>query len=542
MARTTVDYQVIIAGGGPIGMATAIELATRGIKVALCETRPEGVINTARVNFTNARSMEHFRRLGMAEALRKNDPVPQTVIRDVTFVTRANGCVLVNLEGGCEWTERMPIASEVPEWAPHQAIEKTLLDRLSELPSVTMLNATEVVDFVQDGERLHVTCKTDGTRRQITARYLIAADGSRSRIRTKLNAPLVGETLFYNVSWHFRAPELLSLFKNTQLSSLTFFINEDAYADLLMPQSGDDHYVYMISPLPEGVDPNDWETVKAMLYRSVGAEFEILDPRNSSWASHSRMAPTYNFGRVLLAGDAAHLTSPFGGFGMNMGIGDAADLGWKIAAIEHGWGGPALLDSYTIERREAEKFIIDGSAYNNKMTGSQLVRPYMEEDSERGEVARQEVRDLIVNVKTQEFRSIGAQLGYRYTSSPIIIGDRAELPPLDYGDYKPLSIPGCRAPHLWLEDGSSLFDHFGAGFCLLNLDASADTETLERAAATRNVPLKVLRLDNADARALYERALTLIRPDQHIAWRGDTLPADCDTVIDIVRGAIGWAS
>lgn len=534
------DYQVIVAGGGPVGMATAIELAVRGVKTLICETRPEGVINTARVNFTNARSMEHFRRLGMANALRANDPVPPTVIRDVTFITRATGKILVNLEGGCEWKERLPIASDVPEWAPHQAIEETMLERLRDLPEADIFNGTTIVDFEQDAEGINVLCETSAGRKTLRAKYLVAADGSRSVIRKKLNAPLVGETLFDNVSWHFRAPQLLSLFKNTQLSSLTFFINEDAYADLLMPQSENDHYVYMISPLPEGVDPNDWETIKSMLYRSVGQEFEIFEPKNSSWASHSRLAPSYDFGRVLLAGDAAHLTSPFGGFGMNMGVGDAADLGWKLSALLAGWGGPMLLDSYTIERHEAEKFIIEGSAYNNKMTGSQLVRPYMEEDSERGEAARAEVRDLIINVKTQEFRSIGAQLGYRYFSSPIIVPDGTEAPSLDYGDYTPMAIPGCRAPHIWLQDDSSLFDHFGSGFCLLKLNGSASTSALEKAASARSVPLKVFELDNDEARQLYERDLVLIRPDQHVAWRGNTLPEDCERLVDIVRGASGW--
>jgi 2-polyprenyl-6-methoxyphenol hydroxylase-like FAD-dependent oxidoreductase len=534
------DFQVIVAGGGPVGMATAIELAIRGIRVLMCEARPEGVINTARVNLTNARSMEHFRRLGMADHLRANDPVPSTVIRDVTFITRATGKVLVNLEGGCEWRQRLPIASEVPEWAPHQAIEKTLLDRLNELPAATIHNGTFVADFKQDADGVDVVCNGPDGRKTLRAHYLVAADGSRSELRKKLNVPMVGETLFYNVSWHFRAPSLLPLFANTQLSSLTFFINEDAYADLIMPQSGDDHYVYMISPLPADVDPNNWEQIKTMLYRSVGEEFEIFDPKNSSWGSHSRMAPSYNFGRVLLAGDAAHLTSPFGGFGMNMGIGDAADIGWKLDAMLGGWGGQTLLDSYTIERREAERFIIDGSAYNNKMTGKELVRPYMEEDSPRGEEARAEVRDLIINVKTQEFRSIGAQLGYRYLSSPVVVADRTEAPPLDYGDYQPLAIPGCRAPHIWLEDDSSLFDHFGGGFCLLKLDPAASTAALEAAAAKRGVPLTLFELDNAEACALYERKLILIRPDQHVAWRGDSLPDDCERIIDVVRGAAGW--
>jgi hypothetical protein len=249
------------------------------------------------------------------------------------------------------------------------------------------------------------------------------------------------------------------------------------------------------------------------------------------------MAPTFNFGRAFLIGDAAHLTSPFGGFGMNLGIGDAADLGWKIAATLNGWGGPRLLETYTLERREVANFIIQGSAHNNKVWGKALVRPYMEEDSERGAKVRAEVRDFVIREKTRQFRSLGAQLGYRYTGSPIVVSDGTELPPLEYGDYHPSAVPGCRAPHVWLDDGSSLFDHFGSGFCLLKLAHDAETAPIQRAAAKVGLPLKVLEFDNSSIGALYERSLVLIRPDQHVAWRGDVPPQDCEALVNIVRGA-----
>lgn len=534
-------YQVIVAGGGPIGMAMTVELAHRGIRTLMCEQRGEGVYHTARVNLTNARSMEHFRRLGIADRLRANDPVPAKFHRDVTFSTRANGRILVNIEGACEWNERLPIASDVPEWAPNQTIDRTLHERVKELPSATAVFNSEVIDFTQNDDQVSATF--DGPDGSVTvhADYFVICDGARSKLRGKLNASLVGETLAQSMSWHFRAPELADLFEKTRQSSFTFFLNEDGYADLIMPQSGEDHWVYMSSPIPEGVDPLDFEQVRKMLYRSIGAEFEIFEPEGRTWGSHSRMVPTYNFGRVLLAGDAAHLTSPFGGFGMNMGIGDAADLGWKIPAVLEGWGGPLLLDTYSLERREVERFIIDGSAYNQKLLGTELVRPHMEEDSERGEAARAEVCELIMTEKLQEFRSLGAQLGYHYYSSPIIVRDTLEAPPLNYGDYTPSAVPGCRAPHLWLDDNSSLFDHLGKGFCLLKLDPSAETAPLEAASALHGVPFKVFDLDNQEARDLYERKLILVRPDQHVAWRGDELPESCERLINIVRGAASYA-
>jgi 2-polyprenyl-6-methoxyphenol hydroxylase-like FAD-dependent oxidoreductase len=530
------QFQVIVAGGGPIGMLMGIELASRGIKTLICEMREEGVYYTARINLTNARTMEHFRRLGIADKLRANDPVPTKYNRDVTFSTRANGKIIVNIEGACEWKERFPIASEVPEWAPHQAIERTLHERIQELPEAQLVFESTVTDFMQGADGVSVTYETPESAVRVEGQYLVVCDGARSNLRRKLNLPLTGETLAQSMSWHFKAPRLADLFAKTRLSSFTFFLNEDRYSDLIMPQSGDDHWVYMCSPLPEWLDPNDWEAVRKMLFRSIGAEFEITEATGGPWASSSRMAPTYNQGRVLLAGDAAHLTSPFGGFGMNMGAGDTADLGWKIPALLEGWGGPWMLDSYTIERQEAERFIIEGSAHNQKLLGSEIL-PHMEEESQRGEEVRNQVAELVLKQKTQEFRSLGAQLGYRYLNSPLIIREGNEAPPLDYGEFVPVALPGYRAPHMWLHDESSLFDHFGSGFCLLKLAPSAKTERLESAAARYGVPFKTFELDNQEARNLYERKLILIRPDQHIAWRGDELPEDCEELINIVRGA-----
>ncbi|KRB79445.1 hypothetical protein ASE00_20285 [Sphingomonas sp. Root710] len=531
------EYQVLVAGAGPVGMCAAIDLALRGVRVFICERRAPDEYGIGKVNLTNARSMEHFRRWGIADRLRENDPIPSTVIRDLTMSTRANGHIIFNAVGGNEWREPLPIASERPEWAPFQAIEKTLRERLLELPNVTFVPFASAVDFVQDDQGVELSYESGGQTVTVGGRYLIIADGPYSALRRKINLRLEGETIFRNFSWYFRAPDLAKLFAKTQLSSHTFFLNEDGYGDLLAPQSENDHWIYMVSPTPEGVDPKDWSTVRSMLFRAVGQEFETSEEQGWEWGSHSRMTRTFNFGRAFLAGDAAHLTPPFGGFGMNMGVGDAADLGWKIAAMLAGWGGPRLPDTYTLERRDVCKFIIEGSVHNNKLWGKALVREHMEEDSERGERVRAEVRDFIVKEKTQQFKSLGAQFGYRYTGSPIIVGDETELPPLHYGEYTPTSIPGYRAPHVWLSEGDSLYDHFGTGFCLLVLDADADTGRLEAAASAVGLPLKIWRLDHADVRAHYDRALTLIRPDQHVAWRGDTLPEDCRHLVDVVRGA-----
>lgn len=534
------EYQVIVAGAGPCGMAVAIELGLRGIRTLICEPRAFTDYGIAKVNLVNGRSMEHFRRWGIADRHRANDPVPSEVARDLVFSTRANGKILFKAEGAYEWRERMPIASETPEWAPFEAIEKTLRDRIGELDTVTFIEHSKVIDFTQNGDGVEVVYEKDGERIAAGGDYFIIANGPHSPQRRKINLRLEGGTLFDNISWRFHAPELKTLFKDTHLCSMTFFLNEDAYGDILVPY-GDDYWGYYVSPMPEDIDPMDWSKVREMMFRSVGQPFETSDERGWVWGSHARMTRSFHFGRAFLIGDAAHLTPPFGGFGMNMGVGDAADLGWKMAAMLEGWGGPGLLESYTLERYPVCKFIIEGSAHNNTVWGKAIVRPHMEEDSERGEQIREDIRKFIVEEKTQQFRSHGAQFGYRYTGSPIVMGDGAEPPPMTYGDYVPSSVPGCRAPHVWLGEDDSLYDHFGWGFCLLKLDAQADTAPLESAAAAVGLPIKVLDLsDRPDVVEQYERKLTLIRPDQHVAWRGDEAPGDCAYVVDVVRGAASY--
>lgn len=535
------EYQVIVAGGGPSGMSVAIDLGLRGIRTLVCEPRGFTEYGVAKVNLVNGRSMEHFRRWGIADRHRANDPVSSEVARDLVFSTRANGEILLKAEGAYEWKERLPFASEVPEWAPFESIEKTLRDRIGELETVTFAEHSKVIDFTQSNDGVSVVYEESGEQITATGAYLVAANGPHSPQRRKVNLRMEGRTLFDNVSWRFHAPELKTLFDKTHLCSMTFFLNEDAYGDILVPY-GDDYWGYYVSPMPEDIDPMDWSKVREMMFRSVGQRFETSDERGWIWGSHARLTRSFNFGRAFLIGDSAHLTPPFGGFGMNMAVGDAADLGWKLSAMLEGWGGPQLMESYTLERYPVCKFIIEGSAHNNTVWGKAIVRPHMEDDTEEGRQIRAEITKFIVEEKTQQFRSLGAQFGYRYTGSPIIMGDGTEPPPMTYGDYVPSSVPGCRAPHVWLDEDDSLYDRFGAGFCLLKLDASLDTGLLESAAANVGMPLKVLDLsDRADVVAQYDRKLNLIRPDQHVAWRGDALPDDCGYIIDVVRGSASYA-
>ncbi|MCL3819986.1 FAD-dependent monooxygenase [Aeromicrobium wangtongii] len=536
---------VAISGAGPVGMALAIDLALRGIPSVLFEKRSEEERIVARANMTNVRSMEHFRRWGIADALRDNDPVSTEVQRDVAFVTRLSGHEILRFPRAYEWSERLPIASEVAEWAPNEAIEKTLRDRVRSLPIIDLRFDSEVLSFEQDDQGVTVTVDGPNGEESHTAQYLVVAEGSRSKLRRDgLNVRMEGHpNLARSFLWHIYAPGLAELWKATEMSSMLLFYNEDRAGDSLVPQSGTDHWAYFASPVPDGVDGDDWEACRAMLFRAIGEEFEVEPLAGGTFITHSIQAPRYDFGRVLLIGDSAHMVSPMGGFGMNIGIGDAADLGWKLAAVLDGWGGPALIPSYSIERGEAARFILKGCESNQAVGPRELVRDGIEEDGPIGDAVRAQVAEDIKIQKARQFKRMGGQLGYRYSSSPVIFRDGTDQPAPSFEDYVPSSAPGNRAPHHWLKDGSSLYDHLGNGFTLLVL-GDLDAGELVRLAESRGVPLQVLTVeepDLAELTMLYETGAALIRSDHHVAWRGDALPDDLDRLLDVITGSVSWA-
>jgi hypothetical protein len=300
----------------------------------------------------------------------------------------------------------------------------------------------------------------------------------------------------------------------------------------------DEHglWFFMATKLPHDVDPASVDPAD-LIRRGTG--FEDLDVeiiRCDPWVANSLVADTYSSGSVFLAGDACHLHPPFGGFGMNMGIGDAVDLGWKIAAMLQGWGGPALLGTYQTERRPVHERTIRESVINYSALGNQFVRPELDEAGPEADAIRREVGAVIKETKIREFSSLGLVLGARYAASPILAAGNGEPPLEHYAQYTPSAFPGCLAPHAWLADGSSLYDHFGQGFTLLVTGAADGAEGFARAAAELGIPLKVVTPGDARLAGLYEAGFALIRPDQHVAWRGDALPADAGALLEQVTG------
>jgi hypothetical protein len=288
--------------------------------------------------------------------------------------------------------------------------------------------------------------------------------------------------------------------------------------------------------LPAGVKEITDEEVIQQVHAAIGRPLQVEIIERDVWAAHRLIADRYRDGRVFLAGDACHLHPPFGGYGMNLGIADGVDLAWKLAAILEGWGGRALLTSYEEERRTVHQRTIVEAIENYKTLSNQLLKQNLDDDTPAGERARAGLANDIRAAKTREFKTLGVVLGSRYKESPIIVPEGSNPPAEHHADYEPSAHPGCLAPHAWLADGTSLYDHFGLGYNLLLLADRGEplAREIQSAAAAAGVPLSLLDLRQSDLAALYQAPLALVRPDQYVAWRGSNV--DATALIDAVRG------
>lgn len=531
------ETQVLIVGGGPVGLSLAIELGMRGIEVMLVEQRSRTGAQP-RAKTTNVRSMEHMRRWGIVDALRAAAPLPPDYPTDIVFSTALFGRTLTVIENAFAGAKRRDLRFPEPaQWVPQYTVEEVLRERVSRLPSVHFSLGTTLEDLAQSD--LDVTATVSdaetGVRRVVRAEYLVGADGARSRVRELMGARMEGDHAFaFNYNVIVRIPEL----ERTPPAprAIMYWIVNPGSPAVLGPLERDGRWAFGIM-LPPGVRELDDGEIIRRVRTAVGRPVEVEILTRDTWAAHRLIADRYRDRRVLLAGDACHLHPPFGGYGMNLGIADSVDLGWKLSAMLQGWGGEALLASYEDERRPVHLRTIAEAVQNYRVLSDHLLKANLDADTPEGERAREAVAAEIVATKTREFSTLGVVLGSRYTGSPVIVDDGSAPPVEHYSDYEPSAYPGCLAPHAWLEDGTSLYDHFGPGYTLLLLDGSADplARRIHDAADRAGVPLTLLDLRTAGLAALYQAPLALIRPDQFVAWRGGD--ADAAELVEIVRGA-----
>jgi 2-polyprenyl-6-methoxyphenol hydroxylase-like FAD-dependent oxidoreductase len=532
-------------------MMLALFLDRHGVRSVVFNTEPD-VRFHPKGSTHNARTMEHYRRLGFAEEVRRLG-LPADHPTDVAYFTRFNGYELARLRMPSAAEKRAAVAAspttaQVPEpihRANQMYVERAMAARVRARPNIVLRFGWQVTGLAEDGGGVSLQAQpvSGGPAETWRAAYAVGCDGGRSFVRRQLGIAYGGakslDQEFFGgrmVSVYLRAPTLYPQFLKDR-RAFQYWVFNPELRTAMVALDGKDEFLLWSRASDEDVAGDIARLMQGCTGTEVPMEVLALNPWTSGVAL---VADRFGAGRVLLAGDAVHLFTPTGGFGMNTGIDDVANLSWKLAAMVQGWGGVRLLDSYEAERRPIAIRNTDAARALAKNVGDVPLPAEMEEQGPIGEAARRRV-GAFLSTFGEEFASIGVQLGARYDGSPIVASNGA--PPRDsLTDYIPSSVPGGRAPHLWMNSGrgtgDSLFDRLGVGFTLLRLGAKApDASSLVAAARMRGVPLKVLDVSDSEARALYGCDLCLIRPDQHVAWRGNRAPPDAEKLIRQVVGS-----
>ncbi|WP_042431996.1 FAD-dependent monooxygenase [Streptacidiphilus anmyonensis] len=542
---------VAIVGGGPVGLLLALLLDQQGVRSTVFNTAGT-VPDQPRGSTHNARTMELYRRLGLSERVRGLG-LPADHSAGISFFTRYSGAELAILPWpGPAETARLVSAADRADQVPeplHRAnqmyVERLLLDHARTRPRIDLRFGWQVGELSADAEGVSLTARHEDTSHRWTAAYAVGCDGGRSLVRRTLGIRYQGEGGLQqdvlgsrSIAAHLRIPRLSSDFLRGRRAWSNWAVNADLALNLIALDGGTEFFLLTSSLDPGTAGPDD---IAWLVQRAAGAPLEVEVLSHRPWAAGAALvAERFAAGRMLLAGDAAHLFTPNGGFGMNTGVEDAANLAWKLAGAVQGWAGPRLLDSYEAERRPVALRNTRAARELGKGLGAIRRPAHLEEDSERGAAARQRLGQELAEYGQLTLDTLGVQLGARYDGSPVVDAGQDGPPGDSFTSYTPSGTPGGRAPHVWLDEvhgpGSSLFDQFGTGFTLLDLGGSDESRSLAEAAHRRRIPLKVLHTVDQTVRKLYEAELVLIRPDQYIAWRGGQAPDAPAALLERVTG------
>ncbi|WP_219419544.1 FAD-dependent monooxygenase [Pseudonocardia nigra] len=529
---------VLIAGGGPSGLAAAVELGRRGVEVIVIEPRTTLDPLRPRAKTTSVRTMEHLRRWGLADRLRARAPLPVAHAQDVVFCTGLFGHEITRFPGAFGlWTTRRDIAAESGHQAPQPVVEELLREAAAALPSVTLLIGHRVVSVTDGPDEVRAVVEgPDGERRETAAGYLLGCDGSAGVTRPAIGARYEGSSGAQpNLSITFRS---LALDERPLCAVGVHYWVIGAARGGLMGRLDLAGTWWLIV---QGIDPRDTDPV-ALVRTVVGDDVDVDVLATDPWSARMLLVDRYRGERVFLVGDAAHLNPPWGGHGFNTCVGDAVNIAWKLAAVLQGWAPPSLLDSYETERRPvAERTIAAAGSQEAFLAPSFAASGDLDDEGPTGRALRGRLAEAL-QVKHPEFHSLGLVLGYDYPDSPLVVPDGAPVPAPDLTVFTPSAHPGARLPHTWLPDGGSVHDLLGDGFTLLRLAPGAPVDALLDDAARAGVPLRLLDLDHVPRlRTLYGADLVLVRPDQHVAWRGDDVP-DPAALLAAVLGAAAVAA
>lgn len=554
--RMSEDLQadVLIVGAGPVGLTLAMDLVGRGVTVAIAEIRRYAEPPNVKCNHVAARTMEQFRRLGVAQKVR-DAGLPPAHPNDVVFRTAVTGQELTRIPIPCRQDRYTQTEGPDAWWPtpepPHRInqifLEPILLEHTAALPGVTLLNRTQVTAFTQGDGAVEATALDldSGKERRIAARYMVGCDGGSSTVRKQIGAKLEGTAVIQRVqSTYIRAPQLAALIPGKP-AWCYYSVNPRRCGTMFTIDDGQTWLVHNHlnpdEPEFDSVD-RDW-AIRQII--GVGPDFQYDVISKEDWVGRRLVSDRFRDRNVFLAGDAAHLWVPYAGFGMNAGIADAINLSWLLAARIEGWGEEAILDAYEAERQpiteQVSHFAMEHAA--KMIKARRAVPANIEEATPAGEAIRADMGREAYELNVQQFCCGGLNFGYYYSGSPILAQERDEQPPAyTMGGFTESTVPGCRAPHFWLADGRSLYDAFGPAYTLLRFDPAVDVKHLLAAAEAKKMPLAVFDVHADKLPDAYRHKLVLCRCDQHVAWRGDAVPVDAAALVEMLRGAKSLSS
>lgn len=538
---TEIEVPVLIAGGGPVGMTLALNLARYGVRSIVAERNPT-TTRHPKMDLTNGRSMELYRRLDLVEKLR-DAGVPRDSPFDIAWLTSLAGEELHRFHYPSAREMAALIRSENDGRHACEAglrvsqieIEPVLKRAIDENPLIDARFGTRFDTLVgqdETGVSADIVQEATGERVRVRCQYLAGCDGGGSRVRRQSGIELDGEMAVAGAYMvHFRTPDRALM----RRWGVTWHY-QNGFGTVIS-QNDNDIYTLQAWLIPElGLEK---KTPEDVLEGWAGCSFDYEILQANPWTANFVVARKYRIGRILLAGDSAHQFIPTGGYGMNSGIADAAGLAWVLAARVADWGGDALLDAYEAERRPTAWWHLRAS--ESHMAVRQKIGEYyaeageIEGDTPAHAQRRAALAARIAEIGNAENESWGVELGYRYDGSPIIAHE-SDPPVLDRLAYSPNTVPGARLPHVFLADGTSIHDRLGLYFTLV-IVCDGDGSPLAQAAAAAGVPLEILQLDRPNLLPVYQRNFILVRPDQHVAWRGEVLPADPAALIALVTAA-----
>lgn len=544
--KTPIETDVIIVGGGPVGLSAAMDLDRRGIRSTIIELRRYLEAPNVKCNHVASRTMERFRQFGVADKVRAAG-LPSDYPQDIAFRTTMTG-----VEFG-----RIPIPSTVQRgsnpvgpdanWAtpepPHRVnqkfLEPILMEHAAGRPLITLLNETRYLDFEQDDQGVSVTVEDrDGATRQIRGKFLIGADGGRSVIRKKIGAAFHGDPVLQRVqSTCIRAAHLYDLMEGPRAwAYYTFNPRRNGHVYAI---DGEENFLvhnYLSAEEGDGSGVDRDAAVRTILGVDASFDYDVISKED--WTARRLLADRLRDRRVFIAGDAAHLWVPYAGFGMNAGIADVLNLTWALGAYLTGWAAEGILDVYEAERLPITEQVSRFAMGHQRKIAQGEVPSEIEDAGEEGADARSRLGAQAYALNVEQFAAAGLNYGYSYSDSPVIAYDGEPAPAYTMGSYTPSTVPGCRAPHFWLADGVSLYDELGSGYTVLCFGDPSELHGLLDEAVAAGVPLRVIDVDPGLAPAEYRHRYFIVRDDQHVVWRSDEAPKLPGALLDRLCGRV----